>query len=119
MISISEDVRIVCQDHVTYGAETAYPSVSDKFTPVSSGVRVARSLVVCVLLYRSSFVLLHLFLLGIVFSVLPWFADYCYTLLSSNFSLRPYSSQINRTRAYIVFRVLEVVVFQQHFLLYR
>jgi hypothetical protein len=39
----------------TCGAETAYTFGAFEFTPVFSGVRVARSLVFCVMFYRSLF----------------------------------------------------------------
>ena len=38
-------------------AGTAYPSEAHEFTPVFSGIRVARSLIFCVVLCRSLFVL--------------------------------------------------------------
>ena len=46
---------------VTSGARTAYPSEAPEFTPGFSGVRVARSLVFCVVFCRSLFVLLSFF----------------------------------------------------------
>jgi hypothetical protein len=55
----------VCNKSNTTGAMcdagTAYPSGASEFTPVFSGVRVARSLVVCVVFCRLLFIL---FLLG-------------------------------------------------------
>ena len=57
--------------------ETAYSSAVPESTPVVSGVRVARSLVFCVMFCRSLFGLLYFFfLLAIVFSVRPRFADF-------------------------------------------
>jgi hypothetical protein len=46
----------------TCGAETAYTFGAFEFTPVFSGVRVARSLVFCVMFYRSLFAPLCVFL---------------------------------------------------------
>ena len=46
---------------VNSGAGTAYPSKAPEFTPVFSGVHDTRSLVLCVMLYRSLFVLLSFF----------------------------------------------------------
>jgi hypothetical protein len=45
----------------TSATGTAYPSGAPKFTPVLSGVRVARSLGLCVVFCRSLFVLLSFF----------------------------------------------------------
>jgi hypothetical protein len=53
----------------TCGAGTAYPSGAHEFTPVCSGVRVARYLVFCVKFCRSLFVL---YMLAIVLSRLPF-----------------------------------------------
>jgi hypothetical protein len=39
---------------VTSGAETDYPSGAPEFPPVFSGVRVTRSLVLCVLFVRNT-----------------------------------------------------------------
>jgi len=55
----------------TNGAGTAYPSGSHEF----NSVRVARSLVFCVVLCRSLFALSLFFLLAIVLSALPRFTD--------------------------------------------
>ena len=57
---------------VISGAGTDYPSWAPEFTPIFSGVRVTRSLVLCVCLSFCSFVL---FLLAIVLSVLLEFMD--------------------------------------------
>ena len=59
----------------TCGALTAYPSGAHAFTPDFNGARVAQSLGLCAMFYRSLFVL---FLLAIVFSVLSRFtaSDY-------------------------------------------
>ena len=46
----------------TCGAGTAYSSGAPELTPSFSGVRVARSLVFCVVFRRSLFVLLSIFL---------------------------------------------------------
>jgi hypothetical protein len=54
----------------TRGTGTAYPVSAHEFTPVFGEVRVARSLVFCIMLCRSLFVFLVLFPLGIVLSVL-------------------------------------------------
>ena len=51
----------------TSGVGTAYPSGAHEFIPVFSVVRVTRSLVLCVVLCKSLFVL---FLLAFVLSVL-------------------------------------------------
>jgi hypothetical protein len=71
----------------------AYPAGTPEFIPVFSGVRVARSLILCVMFCRSLFVL---FLLVIVLSVL-WFTDSDYPLVSSNYMyvyfLRYYNSK--------------------------
>ena len=65
--------HLVCIQGNTRGAtnqaETAHPSVAPEFTPGVSEVHVARSLVFCVLFYRSLFGLLYFFLLTIVLSV--------------------------------------------------
>ena len=45
----------------TRGAETAYPSGAHEFTPAFSGVRVVRSLVFCVMVCKSLYVLLPFF----------------------------------------------------------
>ena len=47
----------------TTGAGIAYPSGAPEFTPGFSGVRVTRSLVLCVMFCRSLFVLLYFFFL--------------------------------------------------------
>ena len=46
----------------TSGAGTAYTSRAPEFTTVFSGVRVSRSLVLCVMVCRSLFVLLYFFI---------------------------------------------------------
>ena len=63
------------------GAGTAYPSEALEFTPVFSEVRATRSLVLCVMLCRSLFVL---FLFAIVLSVLLLFmgSDYPFGIFS-------------------------------------
>jgi hypothetical protein len=54
---------------VTSGAGTAYPSGASDFTTGFSGVRVTRSLVLCVC-FVDHCLSFHLFLLAIVLSVL-------------------------------------------------
>ena len=54
----------------TCWAGTAYPSRRPEFAPVFTGVRVARSVVFCVMLCRSLFVLLSFFVSAISLSVL-------------------------------------------------
>ena len=54
----------------TSGAGTVYPSGAPEFTPVFSGVRVTRSLVVCVCVLKIVVCPFVLFLLDIVLSVL-------------------------------------------------
>jgi hypothetical protein len=61
---------------VTIGTGTAYPSRAPEFIPVFNGVRVLRSLVFCIVLFRSLFVL-FLYLLVTVLSVLRFMdSDY-------------------------------------------
>jgi hypothetical protein len=50
----------------TSGTGTALPTGAPELTPVFSGVRVARSLVFCIVFCRSLFVLFVLFLLVIL-----------------------------------------------------
>jgi hypothetical protein len=71
------------------GAGTAYPSRAPEFTPIFSGIRVTRSLVLCLMFYRSLFFLLSFFLV-IVLSVLRFMdSDYPFNLVSSNSSYYP------------------------------
>ena len=57
----------------TSGAGTDCPAWAPGATPVYRGVRVTRSLVLCVLFCRSLFVLLYFFLLAIVLLLLFFF----------------------------------------------
>jgi hypothetical protein len=68
---------------VTNGAGTDYPSGAPQFTPVFSGVRVTRSLVLYVLLYFSFWLLCCLFFFDIRFDKWILIAP----LVSSNSSL--------------------------------
>jgi hypothetical protein len=61
----------------TCGTGTAYPSGASQ---MFSGVRVARSLVFCVMFCKSLFVILSFFLLAIVLSVLHRFTAFDYPL---------------------------------------
>ena len=65
----------------TSGTSTSYPSGAPEFTPVSSEVHVARSLVFCVVFCGSLF---DLFPLAIVLFLLLRFTDYDTLLVSSN-----------------------------------
>jgi hypothetical protein len=67
----------------TCGDGTAYLSGAHEFTPIISGVRVARSLVFCVMFCRLLFYLFVLFRFVIVLSVLPRFtsSDYPFGIL--------------------------------------
>jgi hypothetical protein len=47
--------------YITCGAGTANPSGAPEFTPVFSGVRVARSLLFCIMFCRSLFIRLYFF----------------------------------------------------------
>jgi hypothetical protein len=49
---------------VTSGAGTAYPSGAPEFTPVFSGIRVARSLVLCVVFGITLFAILSFLIFG-------------------------------------------------------
>jgi hypothetical protein len=85
-------LRSIGQIYVaTSGTETSYPSGAPEFTPVSSEVHVARSLVFCVVFCGSLF---ELFLLAIVLSVLR-FTDYDYLFwyLQTRFTLFVLSCQ--------------------------
>ena len=76
----------VCNKSYTKGATcgtgTAYPSRASEFTPSFSGLLVAQSLVCCVMLYRSFFVL---YLLANLLSVLLLCTLLITPLVSSNF----------------------------------
>jgi len=69
----------------TCGSGTAYPSEAPEFTPSFSGLRVARSLVFCVVFCRSLFALLSFFFWSLC--CLSFNLQLLITLLiSSNFS---------------------------------
>jgi hypothetical protein len=87
---------------VTSGAGSAYPSRAPAFTPGFSGVRVTRSLVLCVMFFRLLFVLFVLFLLAIVLSVLLryTYSDYPFGifkihLISSNAVVSVFNHKLN------------------------
>jgi len=67
-------INTIC---VTSGAETTHPSGHPSSLPVLNGVRVTRSLVVCVF-YRSLYVLLSFFVWPLWLYVLLRFTDYGY-----------------------------------------
>ena len=80
---------------VTSGQGTAYPSGSPEFTPVLSGVRVTRSLVLKNMICRSLFVLLYLFLWSLCCLFIFVIRILITPLASSNSSYS--KSQINLT----------------------
>ena len=66
----------------TCGAGIAYPSGAPEFTPYISGVRIARSLIFCVVFYRSLFVYLWFF----------YWSLYCTSVLDLRLLITPFVS---------------------------
>jgi hypothetical protein len=82
---------------------------------VFGGIRVARSLVFCVVFVYRCFVLSSFFLLGIVLSVLLWFMNYMITtMVSSN-----YIVFLNNTACLVQDQSIEYVTRQHYFYRYR
>jgi hypothetical protein len=71
----------------TSAAGSAYPSGAPEFTTVLSGVRVTRSLILCVVFCRSMYGPFVLFLSVIMLYVLLRFtdSDYAFGILNSSF----------------------------------
>jgi hypothetical protein len=84
----------------TYGAGTAYPFGTPDHNPGFSGIRVARSLVLCVMFCRS---LSILFPLATVLSVLLRFKAFDYSI--GIFKLLVYSNDIIDT-SYIIICII-------------
>ena len=85
---------------LTSGAGTVNPSGKPLSSPlIFREVHVALSLVLCVMFCRSLFVL---FLLAIVVSVLLWFTDSNYPLVSSNSSSPLTFSEVHVGRSLVV-----------------
>ena len=86
--------------YIIYGAGIANISGPPEFTPVFSGVRVARSLVLFVMFCRLVFVLFFRFLLAIVLSALRFTASSCYSFGIFNFSYLIYKEVIRKIKLF-------------------
>ena len=94
----------------TSGAGTAFLSEVHEFTMVFSGVRVTRSLVLCVM-FVDHCLSFCIFILAIVLSVLLWLTDSDYPLVSSNSS---YSELYVQCTVFLI-QILEIMVFSSSF----
>jgi hypothetical protein len=94
----------------TSGAGTAFLSEVHEFTMVFSGVRVTRSLVLCVM-FVDHCLSFCIFILAIVLSVLLRLTDSDYPLVSSNSSY----SELYVQCTVFLFQILEIMVFSSSF----